>query len=87
MRQTFAQRVGNAEEYEEGQPRKAGKKEGVVGGSGFALCGRNVTESAGPMQFKSFVNKVIKPQTVEITEDESEKSSQPQSKRPKNMSE
>lgn len=26
------------------------------------VCNKNVTESAGPLQFKSFVNKIIKPQ-------------------------
>lgn len=26
------------------------------------MCNKNVTESAGPLQFKSFVNKIIKPQ-------------------------
>ena len=26
------------------------------------MCNKNVTESAGPLQFKSFVNKTIKPQ-------------------------
>ena len=40
-------------------------------GGSFALCGRNVTESAGPMQLKSFVNRVIKPQVNEIVEDKS----------------